>query len=63
MTDFYLQLNEDDALDISSGYVPNAVKAQCRALLDWAEEDERRASRPVKKPRGKKTTSEERHDG
>lgn len=43
---YALELSEADALDLASGYVPEAVKAMCLAMLDWAEEDQRRAHRP-----------------
>lgn len=45
---FYVQLTEAQALDLASGYVPTAVKATVRCMLDWQEEDRRRAERPVK---------------
>ena len=48
-TEWYVLLNDEQALDIASGYVPNAVKAMVRTMLDWREEDERRAARPVRK--------------
>lgn len=48
-TSFYILVDATQALDIASGYVPNSVKAQVRTMLDWHEEDERRAARPVKK--------------
>ena len=44
----YLMLTEDEALDVASGYVPNSVKAMARLMLDYAEEDRRRAARPVR---------------
>ena len=47
-TTFYVELNEDQAEDVASGYVPSDVKAQVRCMLDWQEEDRRRAERPVK---------------
>ncbi len=48
-TTFYIEVNEGQALDIASGYVPGSVKAQVRTMLDWQLEDERRAARPVRK--------------
>lgn len=44
---FYIEVTEQQALDIASGYVPNAIKAAVRTMLDWQEEDRRRAERPV----------------
>ena len=55
-TEFYLLVNEEQALDLASGYVPNAVKAMARTMLDWQEEDRRRAERPMHKPKKRKRT-------
>lgn len=44
----WLQVSEDDAVDLCSGYVPLTVKAKCLQLLDYRREDERRAARPVR---------------
>ena len=52
-TVFWMHLSEADALDLASGYVPNAVKAMCLTMLDWQREDERRAARPTR-PRERK---------
>ena len=54
-TTFYVELNEDQAEDVASGYVPSDVKAQVRCMLDWQEEDRRRAERPLKPPPRKAT--------
>lgn len=43
----WLEISEDDAPDLCSGYVPNTVKAKCLQMLDYVREDERRAARPV----------------
>ena len=51
-TEFYVLLTESQALDLASGYVPNAVKAMCTSMLDWQRQDELRAARPVQ-PRRK----------
>jgi len=51
-TDFYVLVNEAQALDLASGYVPQAVKAMVTTMLDFRDEDRRRAARPV--PRKKK---------
>ncbi len=48
-----ITLSEDQATDLASGYVNGAVKSMIRELLDYAEEDQRRAARPVKKKRTK----------
>lgn len=53
-TAFWVELTEGDAVDIASGFVPNAVKATVLRLLDYRREDERRAERPVKPVRQKK---------
>ena len=47
-TVFYYEFTEDQLLDLASGYVPVALKAMFVASLDWAEEDRRRAQRPVR---------------
>lgn len=52
-TTYYIQVNEQQALDIASGYVPNVVKAQVLTLLDWVAEDERRANRPSAKKKAR----------
>ena len=54
-TDFYILVKEEQAIDIASGYVPNSVKAQVRAMLDWQDEDRRRAERPVKPSKERNT--------
>ncbi len=46
-TEFYVLVTEGQALDLASGYVPDSVKAMVRAMIEWREEDERRAARPV----------------
>lgn len=56
---FYIEVNEAQALDIASGYVPNDVKAAVRTMLDWQEEDRRRAARPVPPPRGRRPRNKE----
>jgi hypothetical protein len=47
-TEFYVLINEDQAVDLASGYVPTAVKAMVLTMLDWQAEDRRRAARPVR---------------
>lgn len=47
---FYLLLTDSQALDIASGYVPDAVQAMCTAMLDWRRQDQLRAARPVQEP-------------
>lgn len=54
--EWYLMLNEEETIDIASGFVPSTVKAMALMLLDQANEDRRRAARPVKGKRG--TTTE-----
>jgi hypothetical protein len=51
-SEFYLLVTPDQAADLASGYVPTAVKAMCTTMLDWQDEDRRRADRPV--PRSRK---------
>ena len=46
---YYLQLDEAQAADIASGYVPASVRAMAAYMLDWFEEDKRRAARPARK--------------
>lgn len=48
-TIYSFAFTEDQTIDLASGYVPNAVKAMARASLEWAEEDRRRAERPMRK--------------
>ena len=48
---FYVLINEAQAEDLASGYVPLAVKAMCRTMLDWQDEERRCAERPVRKRR------------
>jgi hypothetical protein len=43
----WLHLSEAQAEDVASGYVPRSIKCVLRELLDYAEEDIRRAERPV----------------
>ena len=31
----------------AAGYVPTSVRAMARAMLDWQDDDRRRAARPV----------------
>jgi hypothetical protein len=53
----YVLVTEDQAADLAAGYVPTSVRAMCRTMLDWQDEDRRRADRPVRPPRGKKARS------
>jgi hypothetical protein len=46
---YYLQLSEAQAQDLASGYVPAAVRSMAAYMIDWFEEDRRRAARPVRK--------------
>ena len=46
-SEFYILVNEAQAADLASGYVPQVVKAMARTMLDWYDEDRRRAARPV----------------
>jgi hypothetical protein len=48
-TDFYVLVNEAEALDLASGYVPLSVRGMVRAMLDFQEDDRRRAERPIRK--------------
>jgi hypothetical protein len=43
---FSCQLNEAQVRDLASGFVPRVVRAAMVSLLDWLDEDERRARRP-----------------
>lgn len=42
-TGYYVLLTEAQMLDVASGYVPNSVKAMARTMLDWIDEDQRKA--------------------
>ena len=44
---YLLRMTEDQAVDLASGFVPSAVKAQIIEMLDAHREDERRAARPI----------------
>ncbi|HLX21653.1 MAG TPA: hypothetical protein VKR23_16020 [Gaiellaceae bacterium] len=44
-------MNEAQAVDLASGCVPLVVVAQVRTMLDWQDQDRRRAARPVPKPK------------
>lgn len=50
---FWILVNERQCADLASGYVPDAVKAMASTMLDWEEEIERKAARPVPKPKRK----------
>jgi len=50
-TAFNFWFTESQMLDMASGYVPVSIRAAMMAALDWAEEDRRRAGRPVQPPR------------
>lgn len=53
---FRVELSESQAVDIASGYVPDAVKAMMTCMLDWRRQDQLRAARPIqtaRKPRRK----------
>ena len=43
---FYVMLTEEQASDLAGGYVPQAVMAMCTTMLDWRDQDRRRAKRP-----------------
>jgi hypothetical protein len=46
--EFYVLVTEEQADDLASGYVPASVRAMVRTMLDWQDEDRRRAARPVR---------------
>lgn len=46
-TQFNFWFNEEQLLDMASGYVPVSIRAAMVACLDWAEDDRRRAGRPL----------------
>ena len=48
----WVHLTEQQATDVASGYVPNAVKSVIRELLEFREEDERRPARPIQAAHG-----------
>lgn len=47
----YILVTEAQATDLASGYVPTSVKAQITTLLEYREEDARRAARPERPSR------------
>ena len=50
---YALDLTEAEAIDLASGYVPKTVKVMLLLALDAAEDDRRRAARPVKQRGGR----------
>jgi hypothetical protein len=48
---FYILVTKDQALDLSSGYVPLLVRSMARTMLEWQDDLKRAAERPVPKPR------------
>lgn len=57
---FWILVNERQCRDLSCWYVPDAVKAMASTMLDWEEELERKAARPVPKPSPKRGGRRER---
>ncbi len=49
---WYILVTDEQAADLASGYVPTAVKAMVTTMLEWRDEDRRRAERPVPKRTG-----------
>ncbi len=47
----YVLVTEAQLEDLAAGYVPTSVRAMARTMLDWQEDDRRRAARPVPPPR------------
>ena len=43
----YVLVTEAQLEDLAAGYVPTSVRAMARAILDWQDDDRRRAARPV----------------
>lgn len=52
-TEIYLLVNEAEALDLAAGCVPRTVQALARTALEWRDQDERNAARPVKSQKRK----------
>jgi hypothetical protein len=46
-----VDLTEDQVRDLASGFVPRVIRAMALGVLDWQDEDERRARRPVPQKR------------
>jgi hypothetical protein len=46
-----VDLTEDQVRDLASGFVPRVIRAMALGVLDWQDEDERRAARPERKKR------------
>lgn len=55
----YLEVTEGEAIDLVSGFVPTTVKAILLGVLDQANEDQRRAARPLPKKKSKTMMREE----
>lgn len=49
--EFYVQISESEGKDLAAGFVPLAVQARVRTMLEWEDQDRRRAARPVKRRR------------
>jgi len=47
-----VDLSEDQIRDLASGYVPRVIQSMAISCLDWRDQDERRARRPL--PRARK---------
>ena len=54
-TVYGFEFTEAQVEDMAAGYVPRDVVAAMRAALDWAEEDRRRAGRPIRKTKERAT--------
>jgi len=50
---YHCQLTDRQVRDLAAGFVPRTVVADMMAMLDWINEDERRARRPMPKPKRK----------
>lgn len=55
---FYILVNEAQAEDLAAGYVPLVVKAMARTMLDWEDEERRRAARPALKKKRRRLDRE-----
>lgn len=51
---YHCQLNDKQVRDLAAGFVPRTVVADMMAMLDWLDEDNRRARRPVPKAKKRK---------
>jgi hypothetical protein len=57
--EFYILVNEAQALDLASGYVPLVVRAMARTMVDWKDDLQRAAAHPVPKPKRRRRQTDQ----